>query len=111
MRPLPTKKREAPVSLMDETELLIIDLVKDAKKERVLEDGSTQKLDILDRVRAADAALRFMAMKDKIGPKEEEESAFERSLKDLHGEPDNERGGSAADTKGKGPGGFSHTSH
>ena len=111
MRALPTKKREPRLDLMDETELLIIDLVKDAKKERVLEDGSTQKLDILDRVRAADAALRFMAMKDKIGPKEEEESAFERSLKELHNVSDNERGGSASKAKDGPGGGIPHTSH
>jgi hypothetical protein len=94
-------KSAKPASLMDETELLIIDIVKDAKKPRVLEDGSEQMPDTLDRVRAADAALRFMALKHKIAPEEDTtESAFERQLKEFHGEPDNERGGSASSAKG-----------
>ena len=58
-------------SLMDETESLIMKLVKDAK---------VPGTDIPDRVKAADAALRFLLIQNKLDP-ESEESEFERDLR------------------------------
>jgi hypothetical protein len=86
-------------NLMDETELLVIDIVKSAKEKRVDADGTEIPPDTLDRVRAADVALRFMSIKAKIAPPEETESDFEKQLKDLHGVADDEGEGSSNEAK------------
>jgi hypothetical protein len=65
---------------MDETEDLIIGVVREARKAK-------ENMDITDRVKAADAALRFMTIKHKLVP-EKEESDFERELRELHDGPE-----------------------
>ena len=63
-------------SLMDATERLIKKMVKDA---------GTADVAVADRAKAADAAMKFLAIKHKLVP-ETEESDFERGLRELHGD-------------------------
>jgi len=73
--------------LLNETASLVLGIVRDAKRKRpvVGSDGITREEppDIVERVKAADVALRFMMVKEKIDP-HTEESAFERDLADFH---------------------------
>ena len=80
-------------TLLDETELLIKGIVRDARRGEVITvagpDGTThterRPAEVLDRVRAADAALRFMVIKNKLKP-EETESEFDRLQNEFHSE-------------------------
>jgi hypothetical protein len=73
-------------------------------------DGTTKIVtpEMLDRTRAADVALRFMAMKNKIDPPPQG-GEFNADLEDYHNERDGSRGGDAsAGEDGTAP---RHTSH
>lgn len=87
-------------TLLDETELLITELVRDARRRRRVMDGDQVRYvtaDILDRVRAAQAALTFLQRKGEISPPEKEETEFERQQREFHaGAADSPRKGDAA---------------
>jgi hypothetical protein len=83
----PLKRKDL---LLAETELLITGLVRDARlgtKVTADVDGAKvttrEPTTILDRVRAADAALRFIQIKNKLDP-EHQESEFERLRDEFH---------------------------
>lgn len=85
-----TRPKNATPSLMDETERLLRGVVKDARLGRKTLDAATGKtrrvpLDILDRVRALDGALKFLQVKNKLEP-EADENEFDKSLRDYHGQ-------------------------
>lgn len=91
-------------TLLEETELLITELVRDARRRRKVVDGEQVRyvtVDILDRVRAAQAALTFLQRKGEIAPPEKEETEFERQQREFHagagaGAADSPRKGDAA---------------
>ena len=75
-------------TLMDATESLIHNLVRDARKPRQLgmtADGAPNMVmpDLADQVKVATAALNFLQVKHRIAP-EEEPSEFERELAAFH---------------------------
>jgi len=75
-------------TLLDATESLIHNLVRDARKPRqigLLPDGSPNMVmpDLSDQTKVATAALNFLQVKHKIAP-EETESEFERELAAFH---------------------------
>ena len=78
-----------PTTLLDETELLVRNLVKDARGKKTIigEDGKERQIpfDILDKTRAADVALRFLTVKHKIDPEKPEASEYERDVAEFHG--------------------------
>ena len=73
--------------LLKVTESLVYDIVRDARKKRTIvnDSGQTEQIpiDIVDRVKAADIALKFMQVKEKIDP-QETQSEFERALTEYH---------------------------
>jgi len=76
-------------ALLASAERLVQDLVRDARKPRqvgLLPDGQPNMVmpDLADQVRVADVALKFLSVKHRIAP-EEEESEYERDLAELHG--------------------------
>jgi hypothetical protein len=75
-------------TLLDETERLIHGIVRDAKARRTVinVEGKSESVpvEIAERVRAADIALKFLQVKAKIAP-EVTESEFERDLAEFHG--------------------------
>lgn len=94
---------DAPATLMAEMEKLITGMVRQAQKKRQVQSANKEKgvkakyepPNILDQARAADAALKFMAMKAKLEP-EIVESEFERQLKDFHDVSNDEGSGRTA---------------
>lgn len=76
-----------PLDLMEQTERLITKLVRNARSGRTIrnEDGTTRRVqyDILDQARAADAALKFLTVKNKLDP-EVEETEFDREQRKYH---------------------------
>ena len=83
------------LSLIEDTERLVHDVVRDARKRRKGPDGKPVAHDFLDRCRAVESALKFLQVKERVSP-EETESEFERNLKSYHGEGS----GDAADQTG-----------
>lgn len=90
----PAKKPE--LTLLESTEKLIKKLVRQAGRASHTTDREgkrrTIQPDILDQVRAADAALKFLQMKHKIDP-EEKDGEFQRAVAAYHdqGEGDGDR--------------------
>lgn len=94
---------DAPPSLMAEMEKLITGMVRQAQRKRQVQAADKSKglkakyepPNILDQARAAESALKFMAMKAKLEP-EIVVSEFEQQLREFHNEPDDARGGGTA---------------
>lgn len=80
--------KKTPADLLSQTEKLVTNMVTRANRYRFAKDKEGKRVkiepDILDMVRAADVALRYMAAKAKIAPPEEVESEFERSQREFH---------------------------
>lgn len=81
-------------SLLEETERLITCLVRQAGKKVAVREKDGEKVKtryvmplILDQARAADAALKFLAMKNKM-PEPPTLSDFERGQMELDNERD-----------------------
>ena len=81
-------------TLLEDTERLVHGIVRDAHKRRMVRDaegnpikGKFVQADFLDRCRAADSAMKFLAIKEKLDPPETE-SEFQRALAQYHGSGD-----------------------
>jgi hypothetical protein len=89
-------KNKKGTTLIEDTERLVHQIVRDATRRRII-DNKYVPQDFLDRCRAADAALKFLAMQRKHFP-EEEISEFERGLHAYHdqGEGDADSGATSS---------------
>lgn len=89
----PNAIKAPPRDLMEETEKLVTKLVRNTRAGRVIKDtdaeGKTTRrrvpYDIIDQVRAAESALKFLQVKNKLDP-EKEETEFDEQLKRFHGQ-------------------------
>lgn len=100
---IPPRPRKPEPTLLEATEKLIKKLVKQAGRGSQVTDKEGKRRtippDILDQVRAADSALKFLQMKHKIDP-EEREGEFQRAAAAYHGQGE----GNADHTEGTGNG-------
>jgi len=95
-------KTPPPADLFGATERLILGIVKQAGRKvpvKETKDGKTKTryvpANILDQARAADAALKFLAMKNKM-PEPPAVSDFERGMMELDDERNNAGSGRGA---------------
>jgi hypothetical protein len=93
----------AKSDLLDETEVLLKALVKEANLAASPDDGGP---DFADRLKVVDAVSKFLVVKNKLVPPEKGKSIFEELQDDLHGGKTGSRAGTAP--KGKGRNGTAH---
>ena len=96
-----------PTDLLVETKRLICGIVREANRGRKVEievDGkrTTRRVpfDTLDRVRAADAALKFLQLSAKL-PEQTGPSEYELALKEMHPDEPDDAPGSAGTYDGR----------
>ena len=89
----PNAIKAPPPDLMTEAEKLITKMVRNVRSGRVVKTTNKETgevtsrrvpYDIIDQVRAADAALKLLQVKNKLEP-EAEENEFDKQLRDFHG--------------------------
>lgn len=89
----PNAIKAPPRDLLDETEKLVTKIVRNTRAGRVIRDTDPEgkprtrrvPYDIIDQVRAAESALKFLQVKNKLDP-EKEETEFDEQLKRFHGQ-------------------------
>ena len=88
----------AKTNLLDDTEVLLSALVKEANAGASPDDGGP---DFADRLKVVDAVSKFLVVKNKLVPPEKGVSMFEELQNDLHGGKTGGRAGTAPKGKGR----------
>jgi hypothetical protein len=70
--------------LLDDLQILVHSVVRDARRRRKLPDGTVVVPEILDRVRAAEIGMKFLERQQGLTPPDGT-SEFEQSLAAYHG--------------------------